>query len=39
MKYFFWIGVAIIAYILLAPVLKAQQGIDIEKRTYIKSLM
>ena len=39
MKYFFWVGVVIIAYILLAPVLKAQQGIDIEKRTYIKSLM
>ena len=39
MKYLFWIGVVIIACILFTPMLKAQQGIDIQKRTYIKSLM
>ena len=39
MKHLIWLGVIVLICLLFAPVVKSQDGIDIEKRTYMKSLM
>ena len=39
MKYLFWIGIAILLFFLIMPVLNAQEDIEIHKRTYMKGLL
>ena len=39
MKYLFWIGIILVIALLFMPLLRAQQDIEIETRTYMKGLL
>ena len=39
MRYLFWIGIILVITLLFIPLLRAQQDIEIETRTYMKGLL
>ena len=39
MRYLFWVGIILVITLLFIPLLRAQQDIEIETRTYMKGLL